>query len=79
MEEAIRTLDEGIKAARQLGEVAFEIARALNDLGTFYQDMYRLPKALACYSEAVTLIKAMLCFVANDHRLAQQRCSLAPP
>lgn len=55
MEEAIRTLEDDIRKARRLGEPPFEVARALNDLGTFYQDLYRLPDALRCYAEALAL------------------------
>ena len=56
VEEGIHTLAEGIQMARHQGEAPGEIARALNDLGTFYQDMYRLPEALRCYEEAIALM-----------------------
>jgi tetratricopeptide (TPR) repeat protein len=58
MEEAARTLAEGIRAARQRGETGLHIAGTLNDLGTIYHYMDRLQEAGHCYAEAVALLQA---------------------
>jgi len=57
-EEAVRLVRGAIQKSRQRGEASHRIAGELNDLGTIYHDMDRLPEAARCYMEAVTLLKS---------------------
>lgn len=57
IEESASTLAKAIRDARDRGESGQRIAGALNDLGSMYHDLDRLPDAARCYAEAVALLE----------------------
>jgi tetratricopeptide (TPR) repeat protein len=56
-EESTSTLAKAIQAARDRGESGPQIAGALNDLGSMYHDLDRLPDAARCYTEAIGILE----------------------
>src|SRR6476620_5568429 len=71
--EGQNALESGIRAARQAGASGPEMAEALSDLGTLYQDAGRLPDAERAYMESVAAWRRL----PSDPKLATALQNLA--